>query len=59
MIYSIIEEWVAMMPAEMIERAVNNIYDDKLRYLYLKAVKGNIVSGCRPDLIDLYNAVQK
>jgi hypothetical protein len=36
MIYSIIEEWVAMMPAEMIERAVNNIYDDKLRYLYLR-----------------------
>lgn len=54
-----IEEWVAMMPAEMIERAVNNIYDDKLRYLYLKAVKGNILSGCRPDLIDLYNAIHK
>lgn len=59
MIYLIIKEWVAMMPAETIEMVINSLPDDKLRHLHLKALRENISSGYRPDLVNIYKDVNK
>jgi len=58
MVYFIIEEWVALMPAEMVKMVVENIKDDKIYHLYLKAVKENILSGYRPDLVSHFPEIQ-
>ena len=55
MIEFVIEEWVAMMPAETVKSVVENIKDEKLYYMHIKAVESNIESGYRPDFIDLFS----
>lgn len=50
----IIEEWVAMMPAETIRMVIDSLDDDKLLHLHQEAVKSNIDVGYRPDFIDLF-----
>lgn len=53
MVYFIIEEYVAMMPVEIVKKIIDSMDDEKLLHLHLQAIMSNIVTGYRPDFIEV------
>ncbi|MFP2694338.1 hypothetical protein ACLETS_24520 [Enterobacter ludwigii] len=55
MVYFTIEEYVAMMPVEIVKKIIDSMDDEKLLYLHLKAIRNNIATGYRPDFIEVFS----